>query len=31
MSSKTKSIIEWCDQQVADGKKLTLKWDGGKK
>jgi len=28
---KELSVIEWCDQQVADGHELKLIWDGGKK
>lgn len=23
------SLIEWCDQQVAEGKKLSMHWEGG--
>jgi hypothetical protein len=29
MSEKKLNLIQWCDQQVADGKKLKIIWDGG--
>lgn len=25
-----KDLMNWCDAQVAAGKKLEIKWDGGK-
>lgn len=27
--SSIKEVIEWCDKQVAEGKTVVLKWDGG--
>lgn len=24
-------VIDWCKQQVEEGKELMLKWEGGKK
>ena len=29
MKNKKLSVKEWCDQQVAEGKELTLRWEGG--
>lgn len=26
---ESKSILDWCNEQHAEGKELTLKWDGG--
>ena len=29
MENKKLTVKEWCDQQVAEGKEITLKWEGG--
>lgn len=29
MENKKLTIAEWCDQQVAEGKEIVLKWEGG--
>ena len=29
MLTQKLTLVEWCDQQVADGKELKIKWDGG--
>lgn len=28
-ATQKQSLIDWCDQQVAEGKELTLHWEGG--
>lgn len=26
-----KSVLDWCKQQVAKGRRLSIHWEGGKK
>ena len=30
MNEKKLTVLEWCDQQVAQGKELSIGWEGGK-
>ena len=30
MNEKKLTVLEWCDQQVTEGKELSIGWEGGK-